>query len=167
MNKRFRFIPNKKAIIVAVAAILFMIAWLIYTAVMISNSLADGNSDITIYIVSLVALFLLLAMTILIMTLPAYVFKDKYLLFTFVTFSKKIDYTDILLIRHDVKTNLVLVYFKLTDKSGEEKINSLSVCIKPSYIAEFVATAKNKNDKIVYDVFDKDNNQTDSNDKIA
>lgn len=167
MNNRFRFIPNKKTIIAAVVAILFMLAWLIYTAIMLSDALANDNNDITIYVVSLIVLFLLLSLIIAIMTLPAYVFKESYFVFTFVAFNKKINYEDILLIKHDTKTNMLLMYFKLTDKDEEEKFNYINVCIKLDCILLFIATAKKKNDKIVYETFDKDNDNTDSNDKLA
>ncbi len=74
-------------------------------------------------------------------------------------YKKKIEYSDLLNIRHDNKTKQTIIYYYTYNKQGEQLVTMLYVNINEKYLDNFVNDLKDKNNMIIYDIFNKEENE--------
>ncbi len=71
-------------------------------------------------------------------------------------YKKKIDYQDILNIRHDSKTKQTIVYYYTYNKKGEQLVAMLYLNMNEKDLDNFVKDIKEKNNLIIYDIWNKE-----------
>ncbi len=74
-------------------------------------------------------------------------------------YKKKIEYSDLLNIRHDYKSKQTIIYYYTYNKQGEQLVTMLYVNINEKYLDNFVNDLKDKNNMIIYDIFNKEENE--------
>ena len=155
MDKKYKFKLNKKINITLIAIALICIIGIICDAVFMSFAIKDELS-VTAYIISLALLIALLAF------IPIFIFGSSYTLgkdkFTVsLCFIKKtIAYSDLLNIRHDANINQTIMYYYTYNKSGEQLVSMLYLNIDNKNLDSFVQDLKDKNNMIIYDIFNKE-----------
>ena len=155
MDKKYKFKLNKKINFTLVTIVLICIIGIICDAVFMSFAIKDELS-VTAYIISLALLIALLAF------IPIFIFGSSYTLgkdkFTLsMCFTKKtIAYSDLLNIRHDANINQTIMYYYTYNKSGEQLVSMLYLNIDKKNLDSFVQDLKDKNNMIIYDIFNKE-----------
>ena len=155
MDKKYKFKLNKKINFTLVTIVLICIIGIICDAVFMSFAIKDELS-VTAYIISLALLIALLAF------IPIFIFGSSYTLgrdkFTLsMCFIKKtIAYSDLLNIRHDANINQTIMYYYTYNKSGEQLVSMLYLNIDNKNLDSFVQDLKDKNNMIIYDIFNKE-----------
>ena len=155
MDKKYKFKLNKKINFTLVTIVLICIIGIICDAVFMSFAIKDELS-VTAYIISLALLIALLAF------IPIFIFGSSYTLgkdkFTVsLCFIKKtIAYSDLLNIRHDANINQTIMYYYTYNKSGEQLVSMLYLNIDNKNLDSFVQDLKDKNNMIIYDIFNKE-----------
>lgn len=155
MDKKYKFKLNKKINFTLVTIVLICIIGIICDAVFMSFAIKDELS-VTAYIISLALLIALLAF------IPIFIFgssytlgKDKFTL-SMCFIKKTIAYSDLLNIRHDANINQTIMYYYTYNKSGEQLVSMLYLNIDKKNLDSFVQDLKDKNNMIIYDVFNKE-----------
>ncbi len=155
MDKKYKFKLNKKINFTLVTIVLICIIGIICDAVFMSFAIKDELS-VTAYIISLALLIALLAF------IPIFIFgssytlgKDKFTL-SMCFIKKTIDYSDLLNIRHDANINQTIMYYYTYNKSGEQLVSMLYLNIDNKNLDSFVQDLKDKNNMIIYDIFNKE-----------
>ena len=155
MDKKYKFKLNKKINFTLVTIVLICIIGIICDAVFMSFAIKDELS-VTAYIISLALLIALLAF------IPIFIFgssytlgKDKFTL-SMCFIKKTIAYSDLLNIRHDANINQTIMYYYTYNKSGEQLVSMLYLNIDNKNLDSFVQDLKNKNNMIIYDIFNKE-----------
>ena len=155
MDKKYKFKLNKKINFTLVTIVLICIIGIICDAVFMSFAIKDELSD-TAYIISLALLIALLAF------IPIFIFgssytlgKDKFTL-SMCFIKKTIAYSDLLNIRHDANINQTIMYYYTYNKSGEQLVSMLYLNIDKKNLDSFVQDLKDKNNMIIYDIFNKE-----------
>ena len=146
---------NKKINFTLVTIVLICIIGIICDAVFMSFAIKDELS-VTAYIISLALLIALLAF------IPIFIFgssytlgKDKFTL-SMCFIKKTIAYSDLLNIRHDANINQTIMYYYTYNKSGEQLVSMLYLNIDNKNLDSFVQDLKDKNNMIIYDIFNKE-----------
>ena len=149
MDKKYKFKLNKKINFTLVTI------GIICDAVFMSFAIKDELS-VTAYIISLALLIALLAF------IPIFIFgssytlgKDKFTL-SMCFIKKTIAYSDLLNIRHDANINQTIMYYYTYNKSGEQLVSMLYLNIDKKNLDSFVQDLKDKNNMIIYDIFNKE-----------
>ena len=155
MDKKYKFKLNKKINFTLVTIVLICIIGIICDAVFMSFAIKDELS-VTAYIISLALLIALLAF------IPIFIFgssytlgKDKFTL-SMCFIKKTIAYSDLLNIRHDANINQTIMYYYTYNKSGEQLVSMLYLNIDKKNLDSFVQDLKDKNNMIIYDLFNKE-----------
>ena len=155
MDKKYKFKLNKKINFTLVTIVLICIIGIICDAVFMSFAIKDELS-VTAYIISLALLIALLAF------IPIFIFgstytlgKDKFTL-SMCFIKKTIAYSDLLNIRHDANINQTIMYYYTYNKSGEQLVSMLYLNIDNKNLDSFVQDLKDKNNMIIYDIFNKE-----------
>ncbi len=155
MDKKYKFKLNKKINFTLVTILLICIIGIICDAVFMSFAIKDELS-VTAYIISLALLIALLAF------IPIFIFgssytlgKDKFTL-SMCFIKKTIAYSDLLNIRHDANINQTIMYYYTYNKSGEQLVSMLYLNIDNKNLDSFVQDLKDKNNMIIYDIFNKE-----------
>jgi len=155
MDKKYKFKLNKKINFTLVTIVLICIIGIICDAVFMSFAIKDELS-VTAYIISLALLIALLAF------IPIFIFgssytlgKDKFTL-SMCFIKKTIAYSDLLNIRHDANINQTIMYYYTYNKSGEQLVSMLYLNIYNKNLDSFVQDLKDKNNMIIYDIFNKE-----------
>ncbi len=155
MDKKYKFKLNKKINFTLVTIVLICIIGIICDAVFMSFAIKDELS-VTAYIISLALLIALLAF------IPIFIFgssytlgKDKFTL-SMCFIKKTIAYSDLLNIRHDANINQTIMYYYTYNKSGEQLVSMLYLNIDKKNLDSFVQDLKDKNNMIIYDIFNKE-----------
>ncbi len=155
MDKKYKFNLNKKINFTLVTIVLICIIGIICDAVFMSFAIKDELS-VTAYIISLALLIALLAF------IPIFIFgstytlgKDKFTL-SMCFIKKTIAYSDLLNIRHDANINQTIMYYYTYNKSGEQLVSMLYLNIDNKNLDSFVQDLKDKNNMIIYDIFNKE-----------
>lgn len=157
MDKKYKFKLNKKINITLIAIALICIIGIICDAIFMTFAIKDELS-VTAYIISLAHLIALLSF------IPIFIFGSSYTLdkdkFTVsMCFIKKtIAYSDLLNIRHDANINQTIMYYYTYNKSGEQLVSMLYLNIDSKNLDSFVQDLKDKNNMIIYDIFNKEEN---------
>lgn len=155
MDKKYKFKLNKKINFTLVTIVLICTIGIICDAVFMSFAIKDELS-VTAYIISLALLIALLAF------IPIFIFgssytlgKDKFTL-SMCFIKKTIAYSDLLNIRHDANINQTIMYYYTYNKSGEQLVSMLYLNIDNKNLDSFVQDLKDKNNMIIYDIFNKE-----------
>lgn len=155
MNRKCRFKYNNKINLTIIAVALICLIGIICDAVFLAFAIRD-QLNISAYITSLVLLVILLAF------IPIFVFgsfynisKDKFVI-SMCFYKKKLDYHDILNIRHDNISKQTIVYYYTYNKEGEQLVAMLYLNINEKDLDNFVKDIKEKNNLIIYDIWNKD-----------
>ncbi len=155
MDKKYKFKLNKKINLTLIAIGLICTIGIICDAVFMNFAIKD-ELPITAYIISLVLLLVLMAF------IPIFIFgssytlgKDKFTL-SMCFIKKTIAYSDLLNIRHDANINQTIMYYYTYNKSGEQLVGMLYLNIDNKNLDSFVQDLKDKNNMIIYDVFNKE-----------
>ena len=155
MDKKYKFKLNKKINFTLVTIVLICIIGIICDAVFMSFAIKDELS-VTAYIISLALLIALLAF------IPIFIFgssytlgKDKFTL-SMCFIKKTIAYSDLLNIRHDANINQTIMYYYTYNKSCEQLVSMLYLNIDNKNLDSFVQDLKDKNNMIIYDIFNKE-----------
>lgn len=155
MDKKYKFKLNKKINFTLVTIVLICIIGIICDAVFMSFAIKDELS-VTAYIISLALLIALLAF------IPIFIFgssytlgKDKFTL-SMCFIKKTIAYSNLLNIRHDANINQTIMYYYTYNKSGEQLVSMLYLNIDNKNLDSFVQDLKDKNNMIIYDIFNKE-----------
>ena len=155
MDKKYKFKLNKKINFTLVTIVLICIIGITCDAVFMSFAIKDELS-VTAYIISLALLIALLAF------IPIFIFgssytlgKDKFTL-SMCFIKKTIAYSDLLNIRHDANINQTIMYYYTYNKSGEQLVSMLYLNIDNKNLDSFVQDLKDKNNMIIYDIFNKE-----------
>ena len=155
MNNKYRFKYNNKINLTIIAVTLICLIGIICDAVFLAFAVRD-KLNISAYITSLTLLVILLAF------IPIFIFgsyyninKDKFII-SMCFYKKKIDYQDILNIRHDSKTKQTIVYYYTYNKKGEQLVAMLYLNMNEKDLDNFVKDIKEKNNLIIYDIWNKE-----------
>lgn len=129
--------------------------------VFMAKDLASEAPHPTAYIVSAVAIILILAMILMVKLGTYYIITDSQLIISYSLFKIKINLSDILTIRHSKKQALTLMYYKVYTKEGEEQVNYCAICTPPHLLQSFCEELRSANSQIIYEEFDKDGETND------
>lgn len=83
-------------------------------------------------------------------------FKQDKMTFYLAIFQVSILYENMLLLRHDLKTNMMLLYYNKPSENEQEDIKYLIINIKKEEIEDFVEQIKSVNRRVIYEIFDKE-----------
>ena len=158
MNNKYKIKFNYKINITLALVAVICIVGIICNSIFLSNAIKD-EMPFTAYIVSMILLVLLLIF------IPVFLFasyyniqKEKFII-CMCFYKKKIEYSDLLNIRHDKKTKQTIIYYYTYNKQGEQLVTMLYVNINEKYLDNFVNDLKDKNNMIIYDIFNKEENE--------
>lgn len=161
MISKYKFNFEKKISVALWLVVAICLIGIIADIALLAISIKDELPYIP-YIVSLVMLVFLAAFIMIIRFGTMYVLEDKKFVTIFALYKTKIDYSDILLIRRDVKTKQTLMYFNAYTKNGEKLVNFRGLNINEQVFDKFIQDLKEKNNMIIYEPF----NQEENNGKI-
>lgn len=145
---KFIYIIASLTIFIALLAILFNL----FKLLQIFNLPAFNPA---IDIVSMVLAFSIIGIVLYSIFYSRFNFKEQFLSFSISFFYINIPYENILLLRHDMKTNLLLLYYNNPTKDEEENIKYLIVSINNDSKDKFIKLIKQKNKRTIYEIFDK------------
>jgi hypothetical protein len=90
-------------------------------------------------------------------------FRADKLVFRLSIFTVNIPYENMLLLRRDKKSDMMLLYYNLPVKDKEENIKYLIVNLKKDDIDNFIDRVKGGNRRVIYELFDKEKEEKDNN----
>lgn len=156
MERKFKFVLSKKVNIAYWISVALLIVGLCVDIALLIMTMLSDSPYITPYITSLVLIAVILPVMLAIKFGCYYLIsKDKFV-FYYAFIPKKIDYSDIFLIRHSEKENLTLLYYKAYTKSGDEEVRFFSVCITSEQVNDFYKAVKEHSDTVIYEDFDSE-----------
>lgn len=160
MNKKisFKFSKTINIMLALVAAI--CLAGVICSIVLLTLAVRDETPYVA-YIVSITMSVLIFAIVIFVKFGSYYNFDKAKLIFSLFGLKKKIDYNDILSIRHDNITKQTIAYYSVYSKIGEKMVTMFILSVGDS-LQEVVDFLKDKNNMIIYETFhEEDKNEKD------
>lgn len=157
MKLKFRMKANILAYIIFSLLIIILLAGIIVNILVLSGAVNIESANIIGDIVSTCLMVLLLGLVCFVTFYPHYTVSDKFFTFHMGIVWRNIDYDDLLLLREDVHSGQILLYYKCYAKDGEEKINYLDIKINHRLNPQFIDSLRSHNNKLVYEPFDKYN----------
>lgn len=157
MDKKISFKFSKNSNITMAILAVICIVGIVFCAVFLGIALKEDKSYVS-YIVSMIMLIVIIAVTAIVKFASYYKFEKDRLIFSLFGLKKKIDYSDILNIRHDNITKQTIAYYNVYSKTGEKKVTMfvLSVGDKTSQVVQFF---KDKNNMIIYEIFHEEQDE--------
>jgi hypothetical protein len=107
-------------------------------------------------IISLFLSVLIIGAVIFSMTCSGFTIGEDKLSFRLSIFSLVVPYDNVLLLRKDVKTKLLLLYYNDIKPDKPENIRYIVVGISDDKKEEFILKIREKNRRAIYELFDKD-----------
>ena len=154
---------TKGIYVVAVIAALIALTALIFNLLKLFGLSALPPFEPLVYIILFFLSILILAAVIFSMTYSGFIIGEEKLSFRLSVFSLFMTYENILLLRQDVKTKLLLLYYNDIKPNKPENIRYVVVGINDDKKEEFILKIREKNHRVIYELFDKDKEMKDDN----
>lgn len=155
MDKKYKLKFQPKINITLIAVIAICICGIICDSIFLGLAIKN-QSPCTAYIVSLALLCVLLVLISIFAFGSYYKFSKEKFIISIFFLKTKIDYSDILNIRHDKSSKQTIVYYHTYSKTGEPMVSMFYLNIHPSQIDSIVSDFKDKNNMIIYDLFNEE-----------
>lgn len=156
MKKFYRLKFKKNIIIFAVFICLLSITSLIINIIRIVQSANGSPINLGVDVSSMILSVIIIGIVLYSFIRSGFYFRDKELTFVLSIFSVHIPYENTLLLRHDIKNKLLVLYYNFPVKNNPENIKYAIVSIDKSKDEEFITTLKKCNSSLIYEIFDKD-----------
>lgn len=161
MDKKYKLKFNNKINFTLFLVITICVIGIICDIVFLSLAIKNQEQFIA-YIVSMALLVILLAFLILFKIGSYYIITSNHFIISISFIKKKIDFNDILNIRHDNISKQSILYYNTYPKSGDKLVAMLYLNVDEDNLNTIVKELKEKNNMIIYDVFNED--KTNEND---
>lgn len=156
MDKKYKLKFNNKINFTFFLVIAICVIGIICDIVFLSLALKDQQSFMA-YVVSMSLLFVLLIFLILFKLGSFYIINTTHFIISISFFKKKIQFDDILNIRHDNISKQSILYYNTYKKNGEKLVAMLYLNVNDDNLDKIVKELKAKNNMIIYDIFNEDN----------
>ena len=154
--KSFKLIFSRYIYIFAIITMLIAIYTLLYNFLKIFNIASLPPFQPLIDILSIVIALIIIFIVLYSLLYTRFIFREDKLVFHLSIFFITVPFEYFLLLRRDVKTGLMLLYYNAPIKDKEENIKYLVVNIKESNRDIFAETVKAANRRTIYELFDKE-----------
>lgn len=154
MKKKYKIISNKIILTLIFVILIILLCGLIVNLINLYNAI-KSDKGITIPILWIVSCCIELAIILFLCFNRHFTLTDKCLVAVQGVFYTKIPYEDLLLIREDAANAIMLLYYKVYKRSGEELINYRAIPIKHTLYDEFIADIRRCNPNVSHENFDK------------
>lgn len=155
MEKKFKVKLNKKVDMMLYIVIAICAVGLICDIAFMSLAIKIKAKYVA-YIVSGVLLLLLLFYIAIMKFGSYYTIDDNNFVTTLCLIKKKVEFSDILNIRHDKNTNKTIMYYHTYPKNGDKLVAMQYINVSSGDLDTIVTTLKEKNNMIIYDVFNEE-----------
>jgi len=156
-NQNFYKLSFTKGIYaIAVIAALIALTALVFNLLKLFNLSVLPPFNPLIDIASLLLSVIIIAAVIYSIACSGFRFREDRLYFRLSLFYLAIPYEHTLLIRQDIKSKLLLLYYNDIKPEKPENIRYVVVSIAEPDKEEFVAKLREKNRRVIYELFDKD-----------
>lgn len=157
MDKKFKIKYNNKINITLLLITAICLVGIVCDTVFMALAISSEKSFIG-YIVSLAMLVILLIILAVFLFGSFYAIEKNHFVICMCFFKKKIDYNDILNIRHNKDTKQTIAYYYTYSKTGEQLVSLMYINVKETELETLVKELKDKNNLLIYDIFGEDNN---------
>lgn len=158
MDNKIKFKFSKKINIIMLCLLAICIIGMVCDIVFMTLAIAD-KSPYVAYIVSGAILIVLMLSIAIIKFGSYYKFEKDIFVFSLFCVKKKIDYNDILNIRHDHITKQTITYYNTYSKTGEKLVTFFVLSVGDN-LQNVVNKLKKKNNLIIFDIFHQDENSS-------
>jgi len=161
-EKEFKLLFPKYIFIIAAVVILIALSAIVLNILKLFH--LEGLSPYQPVIDTIsIALAVLIIVTVLYSVLfSRFSFKEDKLVFHLSIFYIGVPYQNMLLLRHDIKSNLLLLYYNLPTEEKEENIKYLVINIHKEYTDKFIQKIRENNRRVIYEIFDKEKEENDN-----
>ncbi|NCA68017.1 MAG: hypothetical protein EOM87_08140 [Clostridia bacterium] len=108
-------------------------------------------------IISVTVSMLIVAFVVVVVIISRYTITDEFVTVQ-VVMRAKIAVKDILLMRKDIKSNLLVMYYMDKKLPPADPVNFMVICINDKDKMPFVECLRTKNPRVIFELFDKDGN---------
>ncbi|MGI6701431.1 MAG: hypothetical protein ACOX3U_03080 [Christensenellales bacterium] len=154
--KYFRYVFPVYIYVIGSVTMLFSLGAIVFNILKLFEIKGLAPFNPLIDSLSLLLAAIIIALSIISLIKSGFYFKNASCVFKLSVFSIKILNDNLLLLRHDVKSNLMLLYYNQPTAEKEENIKYIIVKIKPQLIDSFIDAVKTSNRRAIYELFDKD-----------
>ena len=155
MDKKYKLKFNNKINFTLLLVITICVIGIICDIVFLSMAIENQQSFVA-YIVSMALLVVLLAFLILFKVGSFYIITNNHFIISISFIKKKIEFNDILNIRHDNISKQSILYYNTYPKNGDKLVAMLYLNVNEENLSNIVKELKEKNNMIIYDVFNED-----------
>lgn len=155
MKKFYRLRFKRNLIIFAAFICLISAISLTINVIRMVNSFGSSTYNLSVDITSMILSIAIIGIVVYSFLKSGFYFKDDRLIFVLSLFSVNIPYDNTLLLRHDKKNRLLVLYYNNPTKDKPENIKFAIVSIDDDKTDEFIDTIKDRNSRLIYEIFDK------------